>query len=368
MATIIVLVILSILVLIHEWGHYIVAKKTGTRVLEFGFGYPPRLLKIFARKGTIFSLNGLPFGGFVRLAGDDAEIFDGPVVDEFGTEVPKKELFAEQSQWKRLAVVLAGAFINIAFGVIAFSLLYFKMGIPEQLPNPLVQEVAVGSPAESAQIKSGDVVLKLNGELVISSQMFITKIQEFRGKTVSVVVKRDDSEVTLQPYVRTLAETPANQGGLGVMLTDVELRFYPWYIMIPKGIQRGLQESYAFSMQILSALRSMVATVVRDHAVPKDVSGPIGIVYMAGKEKVFEQGPWAWLNFAGLLSINLGVMNLLPIPALDGGRAFFILIEGLIGKKRRSQIEHHANAAGMLLLLSFIVFISLKDVWMIVGR
>jgi len=368
MATIIVLVILSILVLIHEWGHYSVAKKTGTRVLEFGFGYPPRILKIFARRGTVFSLNGLPFGGFVRLAGDDAEIFDGPVVDEFGTEVPKKELFAEQSQWKRLAVVLAGAFINIVFGVIAFSLLYLKMGIPESLPHPVVQEVAVGSPAESAQIKSGDVIVKLNGESVDSSQSFITKIQEFRGKTIPVTVKRGDAELALQPYVRTLAETPVNQGGLGVVLTDVELHFYPWYIMIPKGIERGLQDSYAFSVQILGALKTMVGTVIREHAVPKDVSGPIGIVYMAGKEKVFEQGPWAWLNFAGLLSINLGVMNLLPIPALDGGRAFFILIEGLIGKKRRSQIEHHANAVGMLLLLGFIVFVSVKDVWMIVGK
>ncbi len=368
MATIIVLVILSILVLIHEWGHYIVAKKTGTRVLEFGFGYPPRLLKIFARKGTIFSINGLPFGGFVRLAGDDAEIFDGPVVDENGVEVPNNELFAEQAQWKRLAVVLAGAFINIVFGVFAFSLLYLKMGIPEQLPHPLVQEVVVGSPAESAQIKTGDVVMKLHDREVRSSQDFITRIQEFRGKTVVVIVRRGDSELTLQPYVRTLAETPENQGGLGVALTDVELRRYPWYIMIPKGVQRGWQDSYAFSMQILGALKNMVATMVQERSVPKDISGPIGIVYMAGKEKVFEQGPWAWLNFAGLLSINLGVMNLLPIPALDGGRAFFILIEGLIGKKRRSQIEHHANAAGMLLLLGFIVFISLKDVWMIVGR
>ena len=147
--------------------------KTGTRVLEFGFGYPPRLLKIFARKGTIFSINGLPFGGFVRLAGDDAEIFDGPVVDENGVEVPKKELFAEQPQWKRLAVVLAGAFINIAFGVFAFSMLYLKMGIPEQLPHPYVQEVAVGSPEITTQI--GDVVEKLNGIEIESSQINIIK-------------------------------------------------------------------------------------------------------------------------------------------------------------------------------------------------
>ena len=180
MATIIVLSFYRFLSSFMNGGITLLPK-TGTRVLEFGFGYPPRLLKIFARKGTIFSINGLPFGGFVRLAGDDAEIFDGPVVDENGVEVPKKELFAEQPQWKRLAVVLAGAFINIAFGVFAFSMLYLKMGIPEQLPHPYVQEVALDLQRRLRNLKSGDVVVKLNG-IRLSRRNVYNKIQEFRAK------------------------------------------------------------------------------------------------------------------------------------------------------------------------------------------
>ncbi|MEK7458003.1 MAG: M50 family metallopeptidase [Patescibacteria group bacterium] len=369
MNMLIVILVLAFLVLIHELGHYLAARFIGIRVREFGFGYPPRALKLGTWKKTLFSLNWLPFGGFVRLAGDDAESLEGAgEKDEDGSVIPKQELFAEKPPVKRLVVVLAGVVVNIVFGIAAFAILYTMFGIPENLPHPLIEIVAQGSPAETAQLKSGDEILLLNNQEVNSAQAFITMLRQFRGEIVTIEVKRDGEVLKLEPYVRTPEETPTDEGGLGVMLNDVKIVQYPPWQMIPKGIARGVQDSYAFAKQILSSLGQLVVTLVQKRSVPNELSGPIGIVYVAQKQDVFKQGPFMVLNFAGLLSLNLGVLNLLPIPALDGGRAVFILLERLLGKERRVRYEQRANAVGMIFLLGLIVLISVKDVLMIVRK
>lgn len=352
------IIILSFLVLIHEWGHYIVAKIVGIHVEEFGIGYPPRLKKLFSRKGTLFSLNWLPFGGFVRLAGDDGETVEG----SGESLIEKEKLFREKSKIQRLCVIAAGAFVNILFGIFAFAVLYMILGIPEQMNHPRIDRVIADSPAALVRLQKDDTILRVDGKDIISSEMFITEIQLRRGKIISLDLERDNKIIAVAPYIRTEAETPQDQGSLGVSLIDVEWKRYPWYVMIGKGVWKGMQDSYAFSHQILQSLHGMVIQVAEKRTIPKDISGPIGIVHMAEKEKLFEQGPMAWLNFAGLLSINLGVMNLLPIPALDGGRGFFIFLEVFIGKVRRAQYEQYTNAFGMLALLVLIVLISIKDV------
>lgn len=368
MALVLFVLLLSFLVIIHELGHFFAARHSGIRVLEFGIGYPPRLVALFKKGKTIFSLNWLPFGGFVRLAGDDAETVEqqgSKVLDEHGEVVPRGELFAEQPQYKRLYVMLAGATVNILFGVLMFASLYVYLGIPENLPHPVVNEIAAGSPAETAQLRKGDVLLRVEGVAIKSAGEFIIEIQKHRGAIIKVEFQRDGATLTAEPYVRTLQETPQNQGSLGIALTDTEWRRYPWWQMVPKGVWRGVQDSYFFAKQILMALGQMVTTLAQKRQVPKDISGPIGIVYMAEKEHILQQGSLAVANFAGLLSLNLGVMNLLPIPALDGGRAMFVLLERLLGKKRRARVEQTANAIGMTLLLALILFISIKDVVMI---
>ncbi|HKY74054.1 MAG TPA: M50 family metallopeptidase [Patescibacteria group bacterium] len=371
MALVVFILLLSFLVIIHELGHFLAARHSGIRILEFGIGYPPRLLALFKKGKTLFSLNWLPFGGFVRLAGDDAETVEqqgSSVVDEHGAVVPRGELFAEQPQYKRLYVVLAGATVNILFGILMFASLYMYLGIPENLPHPVVNEIAAGSPAETAQLRKGDVLLRVEDVSIASAEEFIIQIQKHRGAVVKVEFQRNGTSMTAEPYVRTLQETPQNQGSLGVALTDTEWRRYPWWQMIPRGIWRGVQDSYFFAKQILVALGQMITTIAQKREVPKDISGPIGIVYMAEKEQILQQGPLALANFAGLLSLNLGVMNLLPIPALDGGRAVFVLLERLLGKKRRARVEQTANAIGMTLLLALILFISIKDVVVIFRR
>jgi regulator of sigma E protease len=370
MIALIVIIKFFFLVIIHELGHFLAAKWMKVHVEEFGIGFPPRLLRFFTKSGTIFSLNWIPLGGFVRLAGDDAETFEKlENGEELGTEeIPKSALFSQASVPRRLVIVLAGAVINILFAMIVFVVMYMALGIPEMLPHPRVDQVQPGSPAETVQLRQGDELLSLGGKEMTSADLFIAELQQYRGKTVEMVVKRDGAERTIEPYIRSTDETPTGEGALGISLQDFEIRRYPLPMMIWKSIQQGWIESWMFSKQILDALRNMVVQSVTKGTVPQELSGPIGIVYMVQRDDLFSYGPWAMLGFLARLSMNLGVVNLLPIPALDGGRAVFAVLELIIGKRRRVSWERYANAVGMVLLLGLAAVISLKDVWMIVGK
>lgn len=354
----IIFVILSVLVLIHEWGHYFVAKKMGITVEEFGFGYPPKFKTLFVRKGTAFTLNFLPFGGFVKLLGDDGETFEGKPSDV------KKDgsSFSEKSAGARLLVIIAGATINILFGIFAFAIIYTKIGIPTNLAHPRIDVVMDNSPAKNAGLQTNDEVIKLNDESIESSQELISLIGINRGKTVKLEVVRKDEVLSKNVYVRTIEETPNGEGSMGISLIDLILKQYPFWQMPFRGVVQGIKDSISFSVLILDSLKGMVVKLASSGQVPKEISGPIGIVASVHKEQTFKQGPLSILNVAAVISLNLGVVNLLPIPALDGGRAFFILIEKFIGKKRRAKAEGYANMVGMVFLLGLLVLISIKDV------
>jgi len=359
-----VILVLSFLVLIHEWGHYIAAKRTGVHVEEFGFGYPPRLFTLFKRKGTEFTLNALPFGGFVRLAGDEAETFEkGSETAEVQSEQTSHDtLFANKPRWQRLIVIYAGALMNVFFGVVAFAVIYTNIGIPEQLPHPKITEVIENSPAKEVGFEVGDEVLQINKKPIDSSTELIASLQENQGQRVEVLVKRGEQSLTLSPYVRKKEEIPENEGAVGIALSDMTLKQYPMIERPFRGAVQGMKDSLTFAVLIVQTLGSMVQQLLTQGKVPTDISGPIGIVHVASKTDLINQGWIAILNFAALISINLGVMNVLPIPALDGGRAMFIVLESVIGKKRRILYERYANSIGMALLLLIFLLISIKDV------
>jgi regulator of sigma E protease len=365
MAIILIIVVLSFLVLIHEFGHFLAARKTGVRVEEFGIGYPPRLIKLFSWKETIFSLNWLPFGGFVKLAGDDAETFERSGEQKAKDVSGGAHLFYQKTQLQRIFIVVAGAFVNIFFGVLIFSATYAYIGIPTTLPHPRVDMVVANSPAQKAEIRAGDTIEAIDNHSVASSDELIAQIQQRLGKTVALTVGRGNTTVTMSSYVRTAAETPPNQGSLGIELINTEFVHYPAWQMPFRGTWQGLQDSWLFAKMIPGVFGNVFVTLFTRAQISNDVSGPIGIVHIAQQEQIASQGPLAILNFAAVISLNLGVMNLMPIPALDGGRVVFILLESVIGKRRRAVWEGYANNVGMALLLTLIVIISLHDVWKI---
>jgi len=369
------LLVLSFLVLIHELGHFLAAKWIGTHVEEFGLGYPPRVKKLFTKWNTVFTLNALPFGGFVRIWGDDAEQLesDEKAAKASGEEIvnpaPKGSIpFGNQPQWKRLIVILAGITVNFVFGVLAFATIYSITGIPERTGNVVISQVVENSPAQAVGLQAGDEVISLESDQQSRTEIhntleFIQRIEMVRGQEVQMMIRRDGAEQQLTVTPRTVEETPAGQGSLGVGLDmNMEYRFYPWYEMPFRGMAVGIQDAFALSGLILQTLGDMVGRIFLRGQVPSDISGPVGIVDQAVQMQAVRQGWIGTLNWAGLLSINLAVMNLLPIPALDGGRAVFIILETFIGKARRLRWERLVNGYSFFFLIGLILLITLKDV------
>ncbi len=348
--------ILSVLVLVHEFGHFISARIFGIRVEEFGFGLPPRAKKLFTKWGTVFTLNWLPIGGFVKLFGEEYSEGDEVVVGGAGR-------FYDKPARVRAVVFVAGVIMNFLLGIFLFATVYSFVGIPVKTERVRVEEVVADSPAEVAGLKIEDVISELrikNDELrIVDTSQLVKLVTENAGNEVTLVVI-DKNNQKREIKVTPRKDPPAGQGALGVVLSNVELRKYPWWQMPFRGAAVGLSEAIAWGKDIASGLGHMVYGLVTGRGVPKDLSGPVGIYQVSGQ--VIKQGFLATLQFMGVLSINLAVLNILPLPALDGGHVFFLLIEKLIGKKRKNKIEGYVNTAGMIFLLSAMALITIRDV------
>lgn len=375
MSALIFILILSALVIIHELGHYLVAKWQKVQVNEFGLGYPPRALKLFSYAGTLFSLNWVPFGGFVKLEGEDGEADQTKQARQAGTFA-----FFERPAWAKLLIILAGPAVNFIFGIVAFSVVFSVSGIPQSLSNQArIDQIAPDSPAAVAGLQPSTNILGFkeatsSAAIAVSS---IAEVQSFvadhKGQTVIVQTSGPcqadacaESLAESSIYLRTEAETPAGQGSMGVVFSDYYLVRYPWYLMPFYGSKYGITQALDMGWMMLEALGKMGSDMINGRGVSGDVAGPIGIVHQAQKSDILTSGWMMVLSFAGMLSINLAVMNVLPIPALDGGRAMFIVLGQLIGQKRIEKLENYANYGGFILLIGLIVVISLRDILRIV--
>lgn len=355
-------IILSVLVLVHEFGHFISARILGIKVEEFGFGLPPRARKLFDKWGTTFSLNWLPIGGFVKLFGEEYSEGDEVVAGEAGR-------FYDKPARVRAVVLVAGVIMNFLLGIFLFATVYSFVGIPEKTERVRVEEVVKGSPAEIAGFVVGDVISKFS----ISNSQFSVKgtdqlvklVSENAGNEVELLVKdKGGKERTIKVTPRK--DPPAGEGALGVILTNVELIKYPWWQMPFRGVVVGLSEAIAWGKDIATGLLKMVYGLITGKGVPKDLSGPVGIYQVSGQ--VIKQGFLSTLQFVGVLSINLAVLNILPFPALDGGHVLFLGVEKLIGKKRKNRIEGYVNTAGMIFLLSAMALITIRDLVRLVSK
>jgi len=364
MTALIFIVILSVLVIIHEAGHFLLAKKNKIKVKEFGLGYPPRLLKLFRRKETIFSINLIPFGGFVQMEGEN-----GPEEsdDQSGS-------FHHKTAKARLEVILAGVLFNFIFGILAFAIVFYQLGIPKQLSNQArISQIVEGSPAFQAGLKPNTNILafQVNGQWVEIKD--ISEIQNFvsnhAGETIfirtSLACEEEKCPTTYeenQIYLRTTEETPEGEGSMGVIFTDVIFKNYPWYLMPFITIFYAFKQSMELGILILQSLWKLVIDLFAGRGLQQEVAGPIGIIDQASTYGFFEGGFLSILNFAALLSINLGIMNLLPIPALDGGRAILVLLEKVFNRKKIDKIAHYLNYFGYISLLALMAIVSFNDI------
>lgn len=372
--------VLSFLVIIHELGHFLAAKWMKIKVEEFGLGYPPRAVTLFKKWGTIFSLNWIPFGGFVRMDGEDGPEADAEPVAKLTQKKPAKTVVTEATEapfytktiLQRLVVILAGATVNFVFGILAFSIVFSVMGIPT---GALITGISPGSPAEQVGLPLNYAIIKAEADGKVFDirgyNQLLSFTQSHYGRPVTFTsigpCEGHSCQATTRVDQVTLRDrAAAEQGGaLGVRADDYTT-FYPWYQMPFKGIVVGFEQAVLLSWSILVALGQMISNLLTQAIVPGDVMGPVGIADGARKAGIFSQGPILILLFAGVISVNLAIMNVLPIPALDGGRAVFILLEKIIGKKTIHKVEGYANYGGYIVLLSLIVLITARDVIRIV--
>lgn len=385
MHVLIVIFIISFLILIHELGHFVVALKTKTNVEEFGFGYPPRLLKLFTFKGVDFTLNAIPFGGFVRLEGEM-----GP--DSMPESKPKNKTtpgasfdqpnagpYYEKNAWQRSAIVLAGVAMNVLFALVAFSFVFSFMGIPTILEGQArIAHIAPDSPAEESglPLNTNIIEIKSDTKAYEITDFFSVQqaVKENLGKTLEVTVTAQCEGVscpqeyeTYQVYARSEEEIPEGQGSIGVGFEEMVFQFYPWYEMPFRATWYGIKQAIGLGWLILQALTDMLVQLFSKGTLPQDVAGPVGIVHETQKGNIITSDFWSNLGFAGMLSLNLAIMNLLPIPALDGGKFLFILLEKVFGKKTIEKVEGYANYGGFALILILIVAITVKDIGEIIG-
>ncbi|MFA6185331.1 MAG: M50 family metallopeptidase [Candidatus Shapirobacteria bacterium] len=336
---------LSVLVLVHEFGHFFAARKTGVKVEEFGLGLPPRIIgKKFG--DTIYSINWLMIGGFCRLYGEDGE--------EKG-----KNAFNNKKPWQKLLIVMGGVLMNLVLAVVIFSVVYAILGVPKETDKVTIIGISKDSPAEKAGLKENDVILKVADKEIKAPSELTVEVAKYKGKNVNLEIIEEGQT---QKSVRTVdvrENPPEGEGSIGIAISNTEMVKVPWYRFY-EGIGAGFKEAYYWGKIIIGGVFQMVGGLLTGH-VPKDVSGPIGM-YEATSSIKNNQGLLAVIHFFGIVSVNLAVVNILPFPALDGGRIVFVLYEMIFRKKANQKFEIIVNNVGMMILLGLILLITVGDI------
>lgn len=343
--------VLSVLVLAHEFGHFYFARRAGVKVEEFGFGFPPRLGGI--KKGdTLYSINWIPLGGFVKIKGESGEDKDDP-----GS-------FASKTVWQKVLILSAGVIMNF---ILAWALLTggYLFGLPEVIDEVPVQarvanekmqimSILKDSAGDMAGLRTGDEVLALNGEPVGTIDRFRAIMAENEGRPVQVELKRKGETVSLEATPAVIAST--GRPGLGVALVKTGLVSYPFYYA-PVAAART---TYTFTAEVVGSFYDLLADLFRGKKVGVEFSGPVGIAVVTGE--VARAGWRQLIQFMALLSVNLGVINILPIPALDGGRILFLAIGSLRRRGIGVNFERIAHTLGFAVLMLLVLVVTYKDV------
>ena len=390
--------VFGLLVLVHEFGHFITAKWAGIRVEEFGIGFPPRIVGLRQRdeggweviwlggkryeedtygsrkqtpfsgtsggvstpdtpksNHTIYSINLIPIGGFVRMPGEN-----GDINDESGNY--DSQSFAAKSAGKRLIVLVAGVTMNVLLAMVLFT---FAFGFGEPNLVPQIGKVVPGSPAATAGIRPGDTVVSANNQPVkffsdlqsiVNAELQADKNQH-ATVPVTLQIRRPGSAELISTTVNVREHPPAGQGPMGI---EAGGKVVFDSIPVWQAPLRGVQYTFQITTDFLRAIGQMITG-----ALPFQVAGPVGIVRITGEvaQSVPSEGWWPILSLTAVLSLNLAIINILPFPALDGGRVVLVLIEVLRGGKRlRPEVEGMINFAGMLMLLTLMVVITFFDV------
>lgn len=341
-----VVLIMGLLIFFHEAGHFIASRAVGIPVEEFGFGYPPRLAKIGEWKGTEITLNWIPFGGFVHIHGEGDETVEGGM--------------ALAPAWKRMVILFSGPLMNFIIGLIILVVIFTAMGVPAS-DQALVSQVSEGSPAYTAGFEEGDLVTAVNDVRIESIEQLIEVVDANLGQEITVVLDRNGETVSLALTPRV--DPPEGEGAMGIALTN-PLKPMPFFQSVGYAFQSTgliIKETLLLPGRLISG------------AVDPALARPIGYkgiydVYTWAVEQdteatltTAEPLPINTLSIIANISISLGIANLLPIPALDGGRILFTIPELLFKKRIPQNWQNAVNTVCFMLLIGLMVFITVLD-------
>ena len=341
------LVMFTLIIAVHEFGHYITARLLGMRVLEFAFGFPPRVLAI-RRGGIDYSINAIPFGGFVRILGQDD--FS---IEQHGAGDPGS--FTSKPWWAQAIVLAAGVAMNFVLAIVVLTAA-FMIGTEAPADVVRVAEVAPGSPAEAAGIQPGDIVRTIDGKTITRTTDLRTYIFGHVGKEVTIVLDRGGK--TIGPLTVVPRPTPpTSEGPLGVRLEDATTP--PTALAPPQAFTQAVRLTSDVVRQIAELPGQLLSRPANEPG-PPPVGGPIQIFLVTAA--VSQLGVAAFLKLIGVISVNLGVLNIIPFPGLDGGRLFFVLLSAVLRRRLSPQVEAAIHAVGFVLLLGFLVVVSVADI------
>ncbi|MFH0891470.1 MAG: RIP metalloprotease RseP [Candidatus Falkowbacteria bacterium] len=362
-------VVLSLLVFVHEMGHFWVARKLGVKAEEFGFGFPPRAWGIYKNKSgrwatvrgnkevedaadTVYSINAIPMGGFVKIKGEDGE------------NKEERDSFAGRSALERAAILLAGVSMNIVLAAVLISL-GFMIGLPQALdgvgPNAAISarkiqiiEVAPDSPAAAALVEAGDVIAGINGLSFAASDNLQQYINERAGDNLRFSFERGDSRFDKEIVPEVREET--GKGGIGIVIGDTGIVRYPFFTAIWEGVKTTVLLTWA----IIAAFYNLLAGLIMGRGLGGELGGPVRIAQITGDAA--RMGLAYLINFTALLSINLAIINAFPFPALDGGRLLFLAIEKIKGSPVKKEVEGTIHYIGFALLMLLVLLVTYKDI------
>lgn len=346
MSIILFLIVLAVLILSHEIGHFIAAKKSGVRVDEFGFGFPPKIVK-FKKGETAYSLNLIPFGGFVKIYGEE------------GQETNDPRSFGSKPIWIRSLIISAGVIFNVALAWLLI-IIGFSLGMPvgassapkgTEIKNQkvVILEVAKNSPAESAGILIGDELAGFSRVDDVSNF-----ISQNAGKEIEITYKRNTE--TFSAKLTPRISPPPGEGAIGVAMDEIGTVKLP----IHRAVIEGAKMTYNVVVGTTISIFYFIIGAIKGTVGLSAIAGPVGIAGIVGSAANF--GLVYLLSFIAFLSINLAIINILPFPALDGGRLLFLFIEKIKGSPVSPKISSIVHGAGMAILLTLMLIVTYRDI------
>lgn len=341
--------ILALLVLVHEAGHFWVARRAGVKVEEFGFGFPPRIFG-FKKGDTIYSLNLIPLGGFVKIFGEEGE------------GQGDSTSFASQKAGVRAKIIVAGVVMNFLLAIVLLSLGNYlglptiiednpstSLGVNQRDVKIQITGIAPHSPAEQSKLQLGDTIKNFSS--VTDIQNFVS---QHKGEEIILEIQRGNE--TLEKKITPRIDYPNNEGPMGINLAKTAIVSYPWYQAIYFGTKSAVELAGFF----LYSFYQIIKNLIFHNVLIGDVAGPVGIIALTAQAA--KLGFIYILQFAAILSINLALINAFPFPALDGGRLLFILIEKIKGSPVPQRIEKIIHTTGFILLLFLMLLVTIRDV------